>query len=369
MTSDRDSKGVLTRKEREELVLDLYFNQNKTMLEIAKIARISPRDIKPIIDKAINEKERREHKSTAVQAYELFSKGKTLLQVTIELNLGQAQATAYYGEYLKMIGLDNIAKIYQELGVATWDFIKLCKEAKAAKMGASQVIKLLKIANNQLPSVEHRYERLQEHNNQLISILKTKSTELQNLNDLNAEAIKNLDYLKLEYKREAALLEGLQQQSSKLEAFVYNYTNNDEEYVKVIKSIENKVQDLISDKKAFLKLAIFSLIHSMRNNPDKYTSLIYHNNDNQRKGDFNLSDRKWSRHTILPSPPYDEYVIEDCKTVVLEESEKLYNILTDQLLCDVINENVAKQQSAETISSSLPALPLEERGLDEDKQN
>jgi hypothetical protein len=65
MISDRDSNGMLTRKEKEELVLDLYFNQNKTYHEIAKIARISPRDIKPIIDKAINEKERTEHKSTA----------------------------------------------------------------------------------------------------------------------------------------------------------------------------------------------------------------------------------------------------------------------------------------------------------------
>src|SRR6187200_56237 len=97
MTSDTNSNGVLTRKEKEELVLDLYFNQNKTYHEIAKIARMLPRDIKPIIDKAINEKERTQHKTTAVQAYELFSKGKTLLEVT-DLNLGQA--TAYYGEYL-----------------------------------------------------------------------------------------------------------------------------------------------------------------------------------------------------------------------------------------------------------------------------
>ena len=65
MMSDTYSNRVLTRKEREELVLDLYFNQNKTMREIAKIARMSPRDIKPIIDKAINEKERTQHKSTA----------------------------------------------------------------------------------------------------------------------------------------------------------------------------------------------------------------------------------------------------------------------------------------------------------------
>ncbi|MFL6344756.1 MAG: hypothetical protein ACJ71A_04855, partial [Nitrososphaeraceae archaeon] len=85
-----DSNAVLSKKEKEELVLDLYFNQNKTYHEIAKIARMSPRDIKPIIDKAYQEKERTEHKSAAVQAYELFSKGKTLLEVTIDLNLGQA---------------------------------------------------------------------------------------------------------------------------------------------------------------------------------------------------------------------------------------------------------------------------------------
>ena len=76
MTSDIDSNRVLSRKQREELVLDLYFNQNKTYHEIAKIARMSPRDIKPIIDKAYQKKERTEHKSLAVQAYELFPKAR-----------------------------------------------------------------------------------------------------------------------------------------------------------------------------------------------------------------------------------------------------------------------------------------------------
>ena len=101
----------------------------------------------------------------------------------------------------------------------------------------------------------------------------------------------------------------------------------------------------------------------MRTNPDKYTSLIYHNNDNQSKGDFNLSETKWSRNVILTPPPYDEYIIEDCKSVVLEESEKLYNILTNQLLCDVINENVAKQ-STENMLSSIPALPSQDGGVE-----
>ena len=78
--------------------------------------------------------------------------------------------------------------------------------------------------------------------------------------------------------------------------------------------------------------------------------------------------RRNGADVISTPPPYDEYIIEDCKTVVLEEAEKLYNVLTNQLLCDVINENVAKQ-SAETMLSSLPALPLQEGRVEYDKEN
>jgi hypothetical protein len=194
--SDTNSNGVLTTKEREELVLDLYFNQNKTYHEIAKIARISPRDIKPIIDKAYQEKERTEHKSLAVQAYELFRKGKTLLEVTIDLNLGQAQATAYYGQYLKLVQLDDITQIFRELQGGVWDFAKLCKALKAKKMGVSQVLNLLGIANNCLPSVEHRYEELQKQNSILDSNLSIAAKEFQNLTDQISFMRNRLDELK-----------------------------------------------------------------------------------------------------------------------------------------------------------------------------
>jgi transposase len=172
MTINFDSNKIPSRQEREELVLDLHFNQNKNYREISKIVKMSVRDIGEIVKKAYQEKERQEHKSLSVQAYELFSNGNTLLEVAIKLNLGQVQATQYYWEYLKLRGFDDIAKIYQELQGSVWYFVKLCKEAKAAKMGIPQVINLLRIANSSLPSVQHRYEQLQEQNNQLESILR-----------------------------------------------------------------------------------------------------------------------------------------------------------------------------------------------------
>jgi|ERR671922_2215034 transcriptional antiterminator len=47
---------ILTRQERERLVLELYYNQGKTYREISKEARISPRDIGVILNKVIKEK-------------------------------------------------------------------------------------------------------------------------------------------------------------------------------------------------------------------------------------------------------------------------------------------------------------------------
>jgi chromosome segregation ATPase len=156
-----------------------------------------------------------------VQAYELFSKGNTLLEVAIKLNIGQIQATQYYTEYLKLVQLDDITKIYVEFKGDASYFVQLCKEAKAAKMGASQVVNLLRIVNNQLPSVQGRYEQLQKHINQLESILNTKSKEVQYLNNQVIDTNKNLDTIRLEYRREEALLQGLQQHMARLEGFMY----------------------------------------------------------------------------------------------------------------------------------------------------
>src|SRR5919199_1042104 len=212
MTIDFDSNKIPSREEREERVLDLHFNQNKNYRQIAQEMKMSVRDIGQIVNRAKQEKERQEHKSLAVQAYEHFSKGKTPLEVAIKLNIGQAQATAYYWEYLKLVQLDDITKIYQELGSDAWYFVKLCKEAKAAKMGVSQVINLLRIANNYLPSVEHRYNELQKESNILESIIVDKSIQVQNLNSQIICKRKSLDDIESEYRIKAAILEGLRQQ-------------------------------------------------------------------------------------------------------------------------------------------------------------
>ena len=56
------------------------------------------------------------------------------------------------------------------------------------------------LTNKQIPSVQHRYEQLQKHNNQLEFILRTKSKGLQDLNSQIPGMSKDLDAFKLVIK-------------------------------------------------------------------------------------------------------------------------------------------------------------------------
>jgi DNA-binding Lrp family transcriptional regulator len=81
---------VLTREEKETLVLDLY-NRRTPIRDIAREAGMSFRDIGRIIDKKEKEKESREGQVQqmylSTHAYKLFSEGKTPEEVAIALNL------------------------------------------------------------------------------------------------------------------------------------------------------------------------------------------------------------------------------------------------------------------------------------------
>ena len=84
--------SIITRQERERLVLELY-NQGKTYREIAKEARISPRDIGAILNKVLEEKtqgkeeqddaeknqEQQHNMSISSKSYKLFSNRNTPL--------------------------------------------------------------------------------------------------------------------------------------------------------------------------------------------------------------------------------------------------------------------------------------------------
>src|SRR5215218_3390895 len=181
---------ILTRQERERLVLDLYYNQGKTYREISKVARISPRDIGVILSKVIEQKtkgedgikqqgnygaeknqnqeqQQQQQLALSAQAYKLFSDRKTPLEVAIALNLRESEATKFYKEYWKLKRLHILTLIYEETKGDIETFSKLYRLSKAKGMGLKQVVNLLAIANNDLPAVEEKFKRLRNDMNML----------------------------------------------------------------------------------------------------------------------------------------------------------------------------------------------------------
>src|SRR5215207_8485100 len=154
---------VLTKQEKEKLILDLY-NQGNTYKQITKIARVSPRSIKPVLEKAEKERENelginsqegnngstgnqnqtQKKTSTSSQAYRLFSEGKTPLDVAIELNIKEPEATKYCRGYWKLKQLHTLNIIYEDIRDDIIHIPKIYRKIRAAGMGVGHAIDLIK---------------------------------------------------------------------------------------------------------------------------------------------------------------------------------------------------------------------------------
>jgi DNA-binding CsgD family transcriptional regulator len=337
---------ILTRQEKERLVLDLY-NQGKTYRQISKEARISPRDIGVILNKVMEEKnaeglkegqdnlnseknqnqEQQLHLSLSTQAYKLFSEGKTPLEVAIELNLGESEATKFYKEYWKLKQLHNLNTVYEEIKDDIEPFLKLYQLSKAAGMTAHHVIGLLKIANNNLPEIEWRYERLKR--------------EVNTLEVKKHQSFQTLSYFKSQIERQSQALNSyriycedekskigyLQNEKIAIENVITQFKNNNEEYLNKIKqAVEEKVISLLMNSKIFLNFAAASVIESLRRNPE-LCNFVLNDAYISYYGSNYLSLTLPGEHQQSFSCLNDDIYA----AVILEEAEKLYNELTTEL--------------------------------------
>jgi transposase len=348
---------ILTRQERERLVLDLYYNQGKTYREIAKEARISPRDIGVILNKAIEDKtkeskeegikqqdenvkqnkqqEEQQCLSLSAQAYKLFSDRKTALEVAIALNLRESEATKYYREYWKLKQLHNLNMVYEELKGDIDPFLRLYKLSKGKGMGLKQVVNLLAIANNDLPALERRFKRLENDMSMLQFQKRIDERSLYQLNNQIASTTKFLTSFRISCIRERREIEHLHNEKTRLEAIVTEFRSNNEEYLTKIKhAAYEEVKSVLSDGKLLLQCALVSVIESLRSNPELYNFVLYNTSlvvtASTTYGSNALS-------LMSSGGQHQQQSFNNTYTaLILEEAEKLYNNLITQFTNGVI---------------------------------
>jgi hypothetical protein len=350
---------VNTRQEKEKLIENLH-DQGKTYSQIAREARVSVRDIKPVLEKAEREREKElrlsnqvreknnsnnlqpQRPSVASHAYLLFSEGKTPLQVAIQLDIREKEATKYYREHWKLKGLYRLNRIYEDNKDDIPYILKLNRKMSAAGIGIEQTVNLIKIANDGLPAVEQKYQKLRSEANLLES---RKFKEYKSLHDLQvqiADLKRTLKLLRMSCQEKEDSINQLQREKIRLQRLVKLFKNNNEEYLKIKKRVRNEVSTMLFDSKGIVRLAFYSLMESMRKDPEKYSSLIHYarNNNSSSTGWYN--DGQYNRSLGYDKYPYQfnsyDPFFEALKSTLLQDANKLY-------------EELLKEQTATIISS------------------
>jgi len=342
---------VLTRQEKEKMVLDLN-NRRTPIREIAKQAGMSFRDIGAIVDKAEKEKEakkegRSQQMSIATQSYKMFSESKTLVQVAITLNIRANEATQYYREYCALTHLDGFNQIYQETKDDIWYFVNLYRSAKSAGMSIQDVNRVLTITNNHLPSLEYRYESLKREVNSKESEKQDQATIVRAYNDQVTVLGNRLDSCILSCQQEEAKINESRKKRMKEENLVKHFENNNQEYIKITKTIEDKVLSTLLNTKALLGAAVLSIMESVRNNPDKFNSLIYYEYDKSSTTIIadHFNRQYYSSHVYERRQGYfsaNDYCKKDMN-IIIEEGEKLFNKLARESKEEIINFYAGKE--------------------------
>jgi hypothetical protein len=202
ISMDTTNMMALSRQERDELVLDLYYNKSKTYHEIAKEARISVRDIKPILDKGVHGAQGDQSMSESSKAYKLFSEGKSPLEVAITLNLREDKVTEFYKESWTLNQIYDLNRMYLETKGDIASIVTLYKLAKAESMSPQHVTKLLSIANNDLQGLENKCENLRIEINSLKEQVQNSQRILGDLNNQITEASSNVEYYRASCQQE-----------------------------------------------------------------------------------------------------------------------------------------------------------------------
>jgi DNA-binding transcriptional regulator LsrR (DeoR family) len=117
-------------EERRKQVTDLYYNQAKTTREIAKLERMSIRDISNILKEEESKQQKDKQFEISSKAYKLFSEKKRRVDVAIELNLREPEVTRMFIEYCRLKRLDKLISIYKATNGKLGPFLKLYKLVK-----------------------------------------------------------------------------------------------------------------------------------------------------------------------------------------------------------------------------------------------
>ena len=130
-------------------------------------------------------------------------------------------------------------------------------------MSTQDVVNLLTVANNELPSVEYRCEKLKREAS-LKAGNQNSARTLQELSYLISTTRNTLDQYELSCKQRRLEMDNTNKEYTMIKAFVKDLRDNNEEYVKIKQTVKREVESILTARRHLLKLAVLSIVGSLR---------------------------------------------------------------------------------------------------------
>jgi predicted transcriptional regulator len=329
---------VLTREGKERRVIDLY-NQGRTYREIAKEARISPRDIGHILRKAEQNSQRQQQEDSGknngraaepldktTRAYQLFSEGKKPIEVAIELGLDRSETIPLYRDFWKLKRLYTLNSVYEQIGEEIRTFLKLYKIVKDQGMlgNLESVVSTLKGAAYDIPVLHKQLELVKnevatsQYEKQKLS---NRIVDLKRLEQSHSEACSRLQQDIGYYINE----------KQQLIAFVEGFKRSNKKYRKVRAIAEEHINSFLADQKILISAAVLAVIEALRMYPNKHR-IICSNDGNYDSDSNGMSDDSLEVLSQLQSNySHDDSELGDI-AIVSDTAKTLYDRIVGWLI-------------------------------------
>src|SRR5918996_2768256 len=143
---------VLSREEKEKMVLDLYHNKGYTYKQLTRELRMSPNQIREIIKRHEEKNDaianKKKELSLSSQAYKLFYEGKNNVEVAIMLDLPQEHITQFRLEYWRLQNQDEFESLYMLTKGKLSDLRKIYNELVViGRMSIEEVASVISTGN------------------------------------------------------------------------------------------------------------------------------------------------------------------------------------------------------------------------------
>jgi archaellum component FlaC len=349
-------------EEEKRRIIDLYFNQGKTIREVCRIMGKSSHDVTPVTkehrirlarDYALTNGEQSEvvqHEQDRVipnvRAYKLFEEGKSPLEVTAELNLPGPQVQQYYVEYWNLRKMHKLVSIYPEIQDSMGYYLKLFRLGKEKGVTPEQIMNLVQMAD----SIHMLQDKLQSLQIEVTDISTRKYEGQEELNDLHNEIIDTQEKLELVKKTFNIKYEELKEvcfQAQKLQNYVEQFTS-DQDYQELESVVRSEVRKALLDNKKLLQNGLFSVLLALRNQPDKYFIV-----DRMELSSFTATIINYDSYLASRRPPGSEQLISGR---VLEVAKRIFCNL-QKVMVDSTISTVAELKEGSSYHAVYRPLP------------